>query len=649
MRHPAAVTTCKIFLGVSATAVVMSAAGCGATESTCNELQRTCGCDDRPACPGDGAAGKAGASGAGVGGMGGGDASDGTAGETDGQVADVGSGGKSGAGGSAGSSGTAGTAGAAGAGGKGGAAGAGGTRDDAAADAAVADIGLDVASETGDDALDASIDQGQTLDATEEHDAVEAGLDAVDMGPTCDVTKSPSVEDCLIDEQYGVFVSPMGDDLTGNGTRAAPYATLGTATKAAVSRSLRVYACDQGSGYAEQVVLPEGMKVHGGFDCIDWTYGTTRRAVVHAPTSPALTIHAVSTGVLVEDVEFDAPDAAGIGESSIGALIDVSSNVVLRRTRIVAGKGGEGTGGANGAKGGDAPEVTAGLAGSPALCPATVAAQLGGAWPQASTCGSRGGAGGTATQGSDGSAGVPGNPRANVVPPDVDNGGAKGVTGGDGGVGSPGKAGAPGVASPTAGLFTSAGYTPASSSQAATGVDGYVGQGGGGGGASNAADLCIGASGGAGGMGGCGGKGGWGGAGGGASIALLSWTTQLTLETCELIAHAGGPGGKGGVGGAGGSGKAGAAGGAAFVSDGGTVVGKGGRGGTGGNGGLGGPGAGGTGGPSYALVYKGQPPTRTALTLTPGSPGSGGPGGTSGSTTAPSGDAGQAATEFSVP
>jgi hypothetical protein len=93
--------------------------------------------------------------------MGGGDASDGTAGETDGQVADVGSGGKSGAGGSAGSSGTAGAAGAAGAGGKGGAAGAGGTRDDAAADAAVADIGLDVTSETGDDALDAPSNKGK--------------------------------------------------------------------------------------------------------------------------------------------------------------------------------------------------------------------------------------------------------------------------------------------------------------------------------------------------------------------------------------------------------------------------------------------------------------------------------------------------------
>ena len=95
-----------------------------------------------------------------------------------------------------------------------------------------------------------------------------------------------------------------------------------------------------------------------------------RRAVVRSRISPALVIHAVANGVLVEDVEIDAADAGGLGASSIGAIVDGSSNVVLRRVKIVAGQGGEGAGGANGAKGIDGPDVTSALTGSPAMCPA---------------------------------------------------------------------------------------------------------------------------------------------------------------------------------------------------------------------------------------------------------------------------------------
>ena len=640
MKKNSVVTTSKIIFGAGATFAVMSAAGCGATDSSCEELQRTCGCDDRKPCPDDGAAGKAGADVDGAGDTAGGDAADEKVTDAKGADAEVGFGGKGGAAGSGG-------AGASGASGKGG---TGGTRDDAAAETSVADAEFD-SDPKSDVAVDAVADGGGELDAADESDAMEAGLDAttMDMGPTCDVTKSPSVESCLIDEQYGVFVSTLGNDLTGSGTRAAPYATIGKGLDAASAQNVRVYACDEGTGYDEQLVLADGAKLYGGFDCSNWTYATTRRSIVRASAGPALAIHGVSAGVLVEDVEVDAADAVALGTSSIGALIEDASNVVLRRMKIVAGEGGEGLGGAIGAKGLDAPDVTSDLAGSAAMCPVTITGQLGGAWSQASTCGSRGGGGGSATLGSDGSNGVAGNPRANVAPPDIDNGGSKGPTGGDGGIGSPGKGGTPGVAATTSGMFTSAGYTPASAALASTGVDGNVGQGGGGGGASNATDSCIGASGGAGGMGGCGGKGGVGGAGGGASIALVNWNSALTLDACELVAHGGGLGGKGGSGGAGGLGKVGAAGGAGLVADGGVVVGKGGKGGNGGNGGMGGPGAGGTGGPSYALVYQGPAPIRTACTLTQGAAGLGGLGGTSGAITAAAGSVGQAAAEYVVP
>jgi hypothetical protein len=651
MRNRSAVTSCKIIFGVGATFAVISAAGCGATESTCKELQRTCGCDDRKPCPGDGAAGKGGSSGSGAGGAGDVDGSD-DASDVVREEGAAGSGGKGGAGGGPGSGGTAGITGAGGKAGAGGTAGTGGMRDDAATDAGAPDREVDGAGPTADVSLDTTADGGGDFDAVDEHDAaIEAGIDAdaTDIGPTCDVTKSPSVESCLIDELYGVFVSPLGNDLTGSGTRAAPFATFGKALQTAAPQLLRVYACDQGTGFAEQLDVPDGAKIFGGFECVDWTYATTRRAVVRAPTAPALAIRNAVTSVLMEDIEIDAPDATGVGASSVGALIDSSASVVLRRMKIVAGKGGGGTEGADGAKGMDAPDVAAAQVGSAGLCPAMVAAQLGGAWSQVSSCNSRGGVGGTATQGSDGSNGVAGTPRDNVAPPDVDNGGLKGAVGGDGISGSPGNPGNLGVPTPTMGMFTSSGYTPASAVPSATGGDGSVGQGGGGGGGSNATGMCIGASGGAGGMGGCGGKGGTGGAGGGASIAVISWTSELTLDTCELVSSAGGLGGKGGDGGAGGSGKAGAVGGEAFAGDGGMVVGKGGRGGTGGTGGLGGPGGGGTGGPSYALVYKAQAPVKTNVTLTPGAAGVGGPGGTSGPTTGSTGNAGQAAPEFPVP
>ncbi|HMJ56240.1 MAG TPA: hypothetical protein VK540_29435 [Polyangiaceae bacterium] len=644
MRRTFAVTTCKIIVGAGATFAAMSAAGCGATDSSCIELQRTCSCDSRKPCPDDGAVGKGGASAGGAGGIAGADASDETDPVADGAV-EAGSGGKSGAAGSGG-----GTTGGSGAGGRSGAGGAGGSRDAATTESGV-DAGVDVDDDTGDVAIDASADGGNALDAADANNVADAGFDAetADIGPTCDVTKSPSAEPCLVDEQYGLFVSPVGDDFTGSGTRIAPYATIGKALQAAVGQNLRVYACEDGNSYPEQLVVPDGAKLFGGFECYDWTYSAARRVVVHAPASPALAIHGASTGVLIEDVDIDAPDAVGLGTTSLGALIDGSSNVVLRRVTIAAGKGGEGAAGTNGAPGADAPDVIAGLEGTAGMCPATVPAQLGGAWVQATTCGSRGGGGGTAMQGGDGTNGVAGNPRDNVAPPDVDNGGLKGPTGGDGIAGSPGRVGFAGVATSMPGMFTSAGFTPSSASQAATGGEGNVGQGGGGGAASNAIALCIGASGGAGGMGGCGGLGGLGGAGGGASVALLSWTSVVTLESCDLVAHGGGQGGKGGSGGPGGSGKSGALGGEAFVADGGTVVGNGGRGGTGGTGGIGGPGAGGAGGPSYALVYKGQSPIKTTVTLTAGAGGLGGLGGTSGSTTASGGNAGQAAPEFPVP
>jgi len=494
---------------------------------------------------------------------------------------------------------------------------------------------------------DAPADKPTISDAAGEADACEPGT-----------AKSPVESACLISERYGVFVSPQGSDAIGVGTRSAPFRTIGRALQSARSDVMRVYACDDGTGYPDAVTINtafDGMSLYGGFECTGWTYSVTRRARVRPAMGVALSIKALSVGFTIEDFEFDAADAA-TGASSIGVIVDTATNVVLRGVKVVAGKGGGGAAGADGAKGADAPEVAAQQIGVGGACPAQVTQHNGGYWGGSTTCGSEGGNGGQAVRNNDGARGFPGNPRTGVYPPNNDNGGDKGAVGQDGVAGSPGNGGNLGAMNLAAGTFSATGFTVAA--PGGDGTAGNVGQGGGGGGASNAPPPsgCIGASGGAGGMGGCGGMPGIGGASAGASVALLSWMSSVTLERCELIAVEGGAGGNGGKGGVGGEGKAGGSGGAAYAGvagpdpDAGMGLGKGGNGGPGGKGGNGGSGAGGNGGPSYAVVYKGSAPARLNGTLLVHS--AGGEKGTGGSidiAKAPDGIVGTAGEEFSVP
>ncbi|MBK7581332.1 MAG: hypothetical protein IPI67_14095 [Myxococcales bacterium] len=62
--------------------------------------------------------------------------------------------------------------------------------------------------------------------------AGSGGVAGGDSG-TCDPTKSPGLSHALIADDYGVFVSPKGDDTSGNGTKASPYKTLGKALASA--------------------------------------------------------------------------------------------------------------------------------------------------------------------------------------------------------------------------------------------------------------------------------------------------------------------------------------------------------------------------------------------------------------------------------
>ncbi|MCC6664463.1 MAG: hypothetical protein IT375_11995, partial [Polyangiaceae bacterium] len=158
---------------------------------------------------------------------------------------------------------------------------------------------------------------------------------------TCDATKSPAEEACLVSDQYAVFVNGLAPT-TGTGTKASPYKTISEAIKAAGSKLIVV--CD--TTYDEQLTLTSGVKLFGGFACSDWSYETGKRASVKPKKGVALDISGATATVLIEDMEFASADASAAGESSVAATIATSSDVKLRRVKLVAGKGQAGANGA---------------------------------------------------------------------------------------------------------------------------------------------------------------------------------------------------------------------------------------------------------------------------------------------------------------
>jgi hypothetical protein len=450
----------------------------------------------------------------------------------------------------------------------------------------------------------------------------------------------PSEDACVIDSEYGIFVSPSGQDDAACGGEGAPCATIGQALKRAKAESKRVYAC--GGVYEESVVVDatvDGLAVFGGLDCATWEHDGSVAQVKPAVEGVAWTVEGLVVGLSVYDFAIASKDATS-GSSSIAAIVRDSKNVLFRDTSFQAGKGAKGADGVDGVKGVDGTIAGPGQKGIPATCTEPINTHLGGLWqPSDVICGSRGGKGGNVDPGDPGQAGVDGIPATNLVETGKGVGGpgsgSVAEPGTNGTAGSDGHPGANGALALGEGTFSASGYAAASGN---AGTDGFPGQGGGGGGAGASLQNCTGASGGAGGMGGCGGKLGTGGKGGGASVALVSWSSEVTLDNCVLTATDGGAGGKGGNGGARGERSAGASGG-----DGGGGMSFAGGGGAGGYGGRGGSGSGGTGGPSYALVHHGTEPVDLASTFNHGNGGVKGVGGTApGGTQAPDGSAGTA-------
>ena len=434
----------------------------------------------------------------------------------------------------------------------------------------------------------------------------------------CDGELGPGDDACVIAEEYGVFVSPEGDDEGGEGTRTAPFQTLQKAADAAAAAGKRVYACATRGEYPSALELGAdhgGLEVYGSFDCSSWSYNTELRALVAPESGMALTVTALTEGLLLKGLVFESADATEPGESSIAAFIQKSKGVVLDNVELHAGAGAAGMDGMTQPvtfpdkaqlDGVNGTEEDGGVM-QPVECPA------GGS--------TRGGAGGDTTprDGSDGS-------------PDHEGPGGEGgsqtgcATGGTGKDGAPGPSGSDGAGAATLGSLTRAGWAPTGGTD---GSPGRPGQGGGGGaGAANG-------GGGSGGAGGCGGAGGMAGGGGGASIALVLLDAEVTLVDSVLTSA---EGGRGGAGDAGQPGQ---------QEVGSFGVGnpdgcQGGRGGIGGDGGAGGGGAGGI---SAGIVYQGAAATLTNTEITPGTAGSAG----AGAGEANDGMAGVMAVELEIP
>ena len=423
-------------------------------------------------------------------------------------------------------------------------------------------------------------------------------------GGTCDTTKSPSEESCLVSDESAVFVSPTGAD-TDAGTKAKPLATFAEAVKKAKAAGhARVIACN--GDYDEKLALAaaaDGIKIYGGFKCSDWSYETGVRATLKPKTRGiVLTVDTLAGGATFEDVGFVAMPGSDPGESSIAAFVKESGAITMKRVKLEAGKGAKGAAGTKTdytypsqttLNGKDASGDTGGAANQIA-CP-----------DGTKTTGAAGGNGGVGVTG--GGLGQPdlGAGKGGVV------GSACGPNG-FGADGNPGTAVSPAPGAKSFGSLTTAGWvgTPGD-----TGKPGGPGQGGGGG--AGATTGNGGGGGGGGGAGACGGAPGKGGGAGGSSIALLALNTVVMLDSSDVGAADAGEGGPG-IAGQVGQQLGGFAGKSANAGC------TGGKGGAGADGGAGGGGAGGV---SAGVVWKSKAATLTATTPKLGNKGTKGTGG----------------------
>ena len=446
-----------------------------------------------------------------------------------------------------------------------------------------------------------------------------------------------------------VRVIPAGDDVNGDGTVGAPYASVTAAIAGAVAQGKTRVAVAGGTygGFT----AANGVSVLGGYDqdfVAGGPNGSTDVTIEAAPGATAVTVAnaalpitlkdltieggggvnatavlIIGSTVTLDSVIVDSGSASGAGSSAYGVRAIDGADVTILDSDITARDGVNGGNGANGTAGSAGPGGVNGGTGSTGAGStiASPAVRTGGAGATGITCAVILFFCGGAVPGSPGSAGGNFDPRGG----DGGSGGATNSGGGGGGdAGANAPAAAPGGAAEAVPGDT---FNPGIGGAGGTSLAG-AGGGGGGSGASNSTSRSGG--GGAGGAGATAGTGGSGGSGGGGSFAVYSFDSSVTIADGTLTTGDGGSGGTGGIGGTGGAGGKGGNGGTGNSSRG---AGGGAGGGAAGNGGAGG--AGGNGGPSVGAYHAGTGTQVLAVAdvaslATIGSAGSTGPGGNGG-------------------
>ena len=425
--------------------------------------------------------------------------------------------------------------------------------------------------------------------------------------------------DGIVTQSY--YVAPDGDD-GGPGSPTRPLRTLAEATRRAgeeaASGGRRVHVFVAAGSYPETMILPDGVKVHGGYrrDFLALEPAGFRVEVrapldTMAPGGAALIAsNAGRTDTVAEWMTFVGRDALGPSMATFGAVV-VDAGPALRLSELVLRSGvpGAGADGETGEAGeappgpgedGEAPrgavedgrrectegdantveggegasnrcgdqDVSGGRGGS-SRCPSFAAFQPSGMRGRGTAIGGNGGPGGQDSAGP--IMGGPSCPEgiccglADFTVPSDFRGPQSGIAGGDGRSGTGGR----GCDDPL-GALRGDEWIPAT---ATNGTNGTPGAGGGGGGAGGGSDITwvdgecefadgLGGGGGGGGAGGCGGSSGTPGTSGGPSVALLVRYIDrdpraFVMRDVDLFPSDGGRGGDGGAGGDGGRGSAG--------------------------------------------------------------------------------------------
>lgn len=410
------------------------------------------------------------------------------------------------------------------------------------------------------------------------------------------------------------YVTPGGDD-TGPGSPTRPLRTISEGLRRASASigtpAARPHVYVASGSYAETLVLPDGVKLHGGYrsdfralDPSGFRVEVRAPATTTAPGGAALVVRGAGVvETVVEWVTLRGLDALTAGGATYGAyLVDPRVALRISETEIFAGSAGEGAPGSNGSAGAastmaatvGAPNRAAmedrsnrctpgasntvlggtggrntcggvdvsGGAGGSAICPVFMAQQPRGETGRGPR-GAVGGAGGNDSQGPISGLACSAPVCCGLADFTVYDGflgPQPGVSGGDGNSGTSGRGCADAF-----GRFDGDRWVP---DVATPGTDGSAGSGGGGGGAGGGSEYestppdcewpdALGGAGGGGGGGGCAGRSGLPGTSGGPSAAVvLRYTSApVGVPTFRDLVFAPSDGGRGGDGGAGGDGE----------------------------------------------------------------------------------------------